>query len=223
MLAVPSGSLLASVRRPAKGGRGKRNKGAVVARAYNELAGRPYPSNGITLEQTIRVELLTSVGIFFTASATVPVFAAASFALSSFPNAGAYTGLFDQYKFETVECWVDNNVPQGTSSFSSQFVTAIDLDDANVPSAISTVEGKQGALMTSGGCGHYHKFRPHMAVAVYSGTFTSFANAEAGWIDAGSPSVQHYGLKAGISPGPSTPSYTLTIRAVMLFRSPTVA
>lgn len=59
-----------------------------------------------------------------------------------------------------------------------------------------------------------------MAVAVYSGAFTSFANAPSSWIDSGSPNVQHYGLKAAVTATAAVQTYNLQVRARVSFRQP---
>jgi len=63
-----------------------------------------------------------------------------------------------------------------------------------------------------------------MAVAAFSGAFTSYSNVPAGWIDSASPGVQHYGLKLYFE---STPfgviSYEYSVRAKVSFRGPGIA
>lgn len=59
-----------------------------------------------------------------------------------------------------------------------------------------------------------------MAVAVYSGAFTSFSNAPAGWIDAASPGVQMYGIKTAMTTSTAIIGYTINIKAIVSFRSP---
>jgi hypothetical protein len=210
-------------RKERKGQEDRVREGQIVAAAYNEVSSRPYPINRLRLDQSIRVEMVQEFGTFLAVAAAVPAFGAASFALSSFSAATPYTSLFDQYKFEQVEAWIETPIAQGSTTFPTQLVSCVDLDDANTPTTLSLVQNHQGALMTGGAAGHYHKWVPHMAVAVYSGAFTSFSNAPAGWIDSGSPSVQHYGLKAGVSNATSIPVYTLIVRAVLAFRAPGIA
>jgi len=66
---------------------------------------------------------------------------------------------------------------------------------------------------------HYRKFIPHVAVASYSGTFTSFTNEVAPWIDIASPSVQHYGLKTACTPTTAVVQYTARARLSVSFRN----
>jgi len=59
-----------------------------------------------------------------------------------------------------------------------------------------------------------------MAVAAYSGAFTSYSNLVGGWIDSASPAVQHYGIKLATPIATGSIAYTMTARAVVSFRSP---
>jgi hypothetical protein len=192
--------------------------GVVYAKFYDELAGRPFP-RAMSLEQSISCTLNYEGGGFFATSTSVPTFASQSFVLSSFGGYLSYVGLFDQYRFDQIEVWIEPECPMATTTFGL-IATTVDLDDANTPSTFAAVADHPGSLIGLGGAGRYHKWKPHMAVAVYSGAFTSFANEVAGWIDSASPNVQHYGLKmAGVATAASIP-YAITVRAVITFRSP---
>jgi hypothetical protein len=130
--------------------------------------------------------------------------------------------MFDQYKIEQLEIWLTPDTTV-TNLSRTMIASAIDLDDAATPTSFLTVSDKQGSLVTSGQAGHYHKWKPHMATAVYSGAFTSFANEPAGWIDSGSPNVQHYGVKSATSGADGVVvRYSLEVRGVLSFRSPSV-
>jgi hypothetical protein len=160
--------------------------------------------------------------VFLTTSTTIPTFASFAFQVNGLANSAEYLGLFDQYRIDWVEVWIEPDVAQGSTVFGP-FATAVDLDDVNVPSTYVQVASKQGSLNGNGGSGRYHSFQPHMAVAVYSGTFTSFANSPPEWIDSGSPAVQHYGIKTAALATPSgTIAYLATVRARVSFRAPGV-
>lgn len=223
LLQPPSLEQLAARTAVASTGRGVGRKGKnmkngkIVAKFYNTLGPRPFPRIG-SLEQSIRVTFEYSTS-FSTTSTTVPTFSSSYFVLSSFPSAANYTNLFDQYRFELVEVWVEPRTPQGTTTFST-FTTAVDLDDANTPTSVGDVAAKQGAIIGDGGAGRYHRWQPHMAVATFSGAFTSYANEPASWIDSASPNVQHFGFKAAFSSTPSAISYNLDVRATVTFRAP---
>jgi hypothetical protein len=223
MTAVPSGMLMT---KKSAGKKGKKRAtslakdGQIVSKFFNPIAGRPQPAL-TSLEQGITVTL-SLTGFGFTSSATVPAYGGNTFSLSQCPSAAQYTSLFDQYKFEQIEVWLEP-LNESTAAVTTGMASAIDLDDANTPSAYGDVSDRQGSLQGNTLSGRYHKWKPHMAVAVYSGAFTSFANEVAGWIDVASPAVQHYGLKIatngadGVSRG-----FLFNVRAVVSFRGPAI-
>lgn len=156
------------------------------------------------------------VATFATGSAVAFVGAAANITLSLLNPGNQYASLFDQYRIDVVEAWIDNNFPRTTGG-TTLITSAVDTDDSNVPTTFTSVDDRQGSLLSNGVVGHYHKWVPHMAVACYSGAFTSFASQCAEWIDVASPGVQHYGIKFGIAAG-QTNVYSLSIRALVSFR-----
>lgn len=194
--------------------------GKVVAKMFNPVATRPYPAL-VSLEQGLTVTLNQTVGLVIS-STTLPVYASSAFNLSQFGSASQYTSLFDQYRFEEIEVWIEP-LNDSTAVSSTAFVSAIDLDDATTPASFQEVADRQGSLSGTTLSGHYHRWKPHMAVALYSGVFTSFGNEVADWIDVGSPSVQHYGLKvATFGPDGIARTLQMTYRARISFRGPAI-
>jgi len=185
------------------------------------MAGRPIPTNGIGLEQAITLEVMLDLASF-QSSTTVPSFGGFQFSASQFSGLTTALTVFDQYCFRQIEVWIEPIAAQGSTVFPN-FVSAVDLDDANNPTTLGQVSNHQGAIETLGGNGHYHKFVPHIAVASYSGAFTSFTNDVASWIDSASPSVQHYGIKTGLSSSPVSVTYNIIARAVVDLRAPIIA
>lgn len=192
-------------------------EGQVISKWFNEVGNRPQPAI-VSLEQTIRATLESSTYILTTNTATTS-FGAAAVTLSQFGTSSEYTGLFDQYMIEQVEVWIEPVAAQGTTVFGD-VTTAVDLDDASVPTTLQALKGKGGALGGQGGAGRYHRWRPHVAVAAYSGTFTSYANTPASWIDCASPSVQHFGIKIGAGATSVAITYQCTFRILAAFRAP---
>jgi len=222
MSALPAGLGSSSQAR-----RGRRKKtdntplvaeGKVVSKAFNLVAERPMPAM-TSLDQSIRVTLGSHTPSFFTTSTSIPTYASAAFILTNFGDYLQYVGLFDQYRFEQIEVWIAPNSVV-TNVAIGDFVSAVDIDDAATPAAFSPVLSKQGALSTSGQSSHYHKWRPHVAIAAYSGAFTSFSNEPALWIYSGSPSFQHFGLKLAAQPSAAAQTYSIEVRAVISFRAP---
>jgi len=223
MIAMPAGLSTSNnvSMRKRKGKKGSRNDG-YVAIVYDPVAGRPIPMGRVPIEQKITVALRYSIIGAFTANLVTPTFYSLSFIVNNFDDASSYLSVFDQYKFEQVEVWngvSSPNINPPAAGNEGLFYSAVDLDDANAPTTITNVEAKQGSIVSNPQGGHYHKWKPHVAIAAYSGAFTSFSNSPAVWIDSASPSVQHYGYKAAVSLSSIAQSYNMTIRAIISFRS----
>jgi len=222
LTALPSGLLMPNDRvrdRKPKSARLKRDSSSS---SVFDVAGvhRPFPKL-TTLTPTVRTTLQYTAN-FFSSSTSTPVYAATSFALTAFDNYAEYTGLFDQYMIEHAECWIEpSNI--GTSTSFVPWSSAVDLDDANVPTTAVTVQGKPQALTSMSNAGHYHRWVPHMAVAAFSGAFTSYTNSPPQWLDSGSPNVAHYGLKTATFGADGVIRYfIITVRAVVAFRAPNI-
>jgi len=198
------------------------SEGQVISRLFSSEGPRPYPNNGLSLEQTIQLEM-TQQASFLTASATagVPTFASSTFKLSDFVGSASLLAVFDQYRFDQIEVWIESLTPNLTGALP-YLTTAVDLDDANVPTNAGQVQDKMGAVSGFSLGGHYHRFKPHVAISVYSGTFTSFGNAASQWIDNASPNVQHFGVKAAAVSSGTVVTYNITWRAVVSLRAPGV-
>jgi hypothetical protein len=189
-----------------------------LSAVFNPLAGRPsLPFSNLVPE--IHVVLTGNVPITFTSSTTVPVYGNALFSLGTFAGSSEYTSLFDQYRIDMLEVWIVPLNAQGTTVFG-EFDSAVDLDDSNTPATADTVRSKQGAIQTYSGNGHYHRWRPHVAIAGYTGSFSGFTNVSSRWIDSASTAVQHYGLKIALGATPVAVSYQMHYRAHASFRAP---
>jgi len=187
---------------------------------FNSVAGRPYPSIPERLNR-ITVPMTVFVPSFLTTSTTVPHFVATSFQINQFDLEPEYLALFDQYKIDIIELWLEPNIPANTGVAWGELATCIDLDDATIPTTVNSVAGHPGALVGQGSQGRYHKFIPHIAVAAYNGSFGGFLNSAPCWIDSASSNVQHFGFKvAAGATGAAVVSYNLTIRAQVSFKNP---
>lgn len=196
--------------------------GKIVAKFFNMVAGRPYPPIG-TLTDVITVQMNVFTQNFLTTSTLVPVYAGLTYQLSSFSGFNRYTALFDQYRIEQIEVWIEPASAPAANISYPEVASAVDLDDGNVPTGIGNVSDRPGALVGLGISGRYHKWKPFIATAAYSGVFTSFTNVVAPWIDSGSTNVQHYGLKVAASISSSPVQFNLVARARVSFRAPGIA
>ena len=206
---VPAGTM-------ARGSR-KSRRGQFIATTYDICANRPRPSLTTPLTQQISCCLRYDDFAFVTSGVGF-VGASLILALNIFDSYTDFTALFDQYRFDYVEAWIETSVPR-VSGAVGDMASAVDVDDASVPTSYLQVADRPGAIDCAWAAGRYHKWKPHVAVAMYSGAFTSFGNEPAGWIDCGSPAVQHYGLKVGLAPfsGGAT-AFKLHVRAMVTFR-----
>jgi hypothetical protein len=221
MTALPAGLLqsMAPTAAPGRKGRRARKKEHIVSLCFNDVASRPLATKRNTMTQ-ITCHLRIDLSPGFTSSTVVPVFLGQQFNLGQFNGTAAYAALFDQYRFDEIEAWIEPTASYLNTANAGILTTAVDLDDANTPASVQAVEDKQSAISSNGMCAHYHKWKPHVAVAVYSGAFTSFGNAESQWIDIASNTVQHYGLKCAITVTNSVQAYNITVRAKVSFRQP---
>jgi hypothetical protein len=77
----------------------------------------------------------------------------------------------------------------------------IDYDDSTNLTSVAAAEAYSTCLVLSPGESCDRTFKPRIALAAYSGAFTSYANAPSMWIDAGSTGVQHFGVKTYVPGG----------------------
>lgn len=132
-------------------------------------------------------------GTVLNTSNTVPTFGSLSFTLSQLDQVSTFTALFDQYRINLIELWIKPAL--GANNVFTDYTSVIDFDDDSNLGSYSAALDYTNAVTTYLSEGHYRVFQPHIAVAAYSGAFTSFANEPAPWIDAASTGVKHYGLK----------------------------
>jgi hypothetical protein len=194
--------------------------GKAVGIVYNIVAARPQPSL-TSLEQGISVTMGWSIPNLYTTSMSANLYGAQTINLSALSDYANYIALFDQYRIDQIEFWL---APNNALASGGNYVTAVDLDDGTAPSTYTAVQAKQGSVTSGVVAAHYHKWKPHIAIAAYSGTFTSYSNQLAGWIDSASPSVAHFGIKTAFEPTPgATVVYNGEFRAVVSFRAPGIA
>lgn len=113
----------------------------------------------------------------------------------------AMTSVFDKYLIEAIRFTI---TPQqnacGTLGLGlTDLYCIIDYDDANALT-LSTMSKNANVIKLSPGESLQRTFRPKVAVAVYNGAFSGFAQPGEMWIDCASTSVEHYGVKLYIPP-----------------------
>jgi hypothetical protein len=187
-----------------------------VNRVFNPQAGRPYPSLRsplvpyvVTLERNAQI---------LTTSTSASVYGSTAFWLSQY-SSGDLLVVFDQYKILEIEVWIEPSVVMSPMSASTVFYTAVDLDDANVPTSSDQLVNHAAVVSSETGTAHYHRWVPYMALAAFSGAYTSYTSSKPQWIDAASPGVQHFGIKMAVPLPDGIPrAYTITSRMLVAFR-----
>lgn len=214
LMIATTGASLAQVM-PRSGGRGKaRTKGKVFkadGATFNNVGQPPrWKITPNTAVHKIVEQYLVQTAI--TSSTTIPVLSGFNFTVNSISQIASLQNVFDQYRIDQVEVWLIPRFNNGNDVVSDLFASVIDYDDNSPVSAFADLLDYSNAVVTCGQDGHYRSFRPHAAIAAYSGVFTSFANVEELWIDAASPSVQHYGVKTGITATDTVRAWDMIVR-----------
>jgi hypothetical protein len=114
------------------------------------------------------------------------------FNLSSLPNVSSIVAMFDQYCIYAVTVTITN---AQSSPSEITMLSAIDFDSvANVgPSGIVNFGSYNMSLLTQS-TSLVRMVKPCIAVAAYSGTFTSYTTNRS-WLDSNSTGVLHYGVR----------------------------
>lgn len=159
--------------------------------------------------------------------ATTPRFGSFAVQLSFLDNVTSFTTLFDQYRFDWCECiFRPMYTAQPLSALSSiivpQLYTIIDYDDPTPLSTLSGMREYQNLQMSELET-VVRRFKPHAAMAAYTGSFSGYGNVESPWIDCTSSTVQHYGIKWAIDAGDTgqtaLQTWSVTMRVGLSFRN----
>jgi len=186
----------------------------------------PYgPQNMNFVRQKLRFALTN-----LTQSAITDTLFPYAFSASQAPAFVDLAAAFDQYKIEAISMEfaptinVSPNIAPVTSAVMPRLYTVIDYDDATFPNTIDILRQYETCQVAPPCAGVVRTFVPRIANAVYGGSaFTSFGNSGPQWIDAASPGVQHYGIKAGVSGGATGQTilqqYTVDVVLYCAFRN----
>jgi len=177
------------------------------------------PRSRFSLEsQTFKVLQSFNQQGAFTTNATVPTFAAIHFELDFLDQYAAFGAIFDQYRIDEIEVWIQPQISADVSSGSGLLLSVIDLDDSNVLTSVGQATDYASCVQGPAKTGHFRRFIPRLAVSAYGGSFGAFANRSPMWIDVASPNVQHYGVKLA-APASSTPIiYDIMARYSLSFK-----
>jgi hypothetical protein len=158
------------------------------------ISSQPIPRFGRSdrFDNAIHNIIQTSdLGIVLNTSTTVNQnFGMAFIPSANFSQFSSWASVFDQYRVMEVEVWF---YPQKTS-VAGQLYSIIDYDSVITSTTQSVYMQYSNVMVTPLSCGHYRKWKPHVAVGAYSGSvFGAYKNEVADWIDCGSPDARHYG------------------------------
>lgn len=190
-----------------------------TARTYNITQEWPRASVGNQRDIILRVNLEYSVTALTTNLVSTTLGSLLT-SLSNYSGYAKFADLFDQYRFVSIEAWINPPASQSTPGAPEigTWVTTVDLDDSTAPATYAACSMAQGAMQTSVLSAHYHRWKPSIDVAAYSGVFTSYANMTDQWIDCSSASVNQYGLKYAVSATSTAMTFNVIYRAVVEFR-----
>jgi hypothetical protein len=171
--------------------------------------------------QTTNTDVSGAGSPIFTTSAS-PSFYGANITLANqMPQYANFTAAFDQYRIMEVEAWITPRPNSATPDTSgANLYSVIDYDNSTTPTSISSFGQYTNAIVTPLTNGHYRKFKPHIAMAAYQGTFVGFVNQTDQWIDSTNTTVQYYGIKVGAEVTTATTySVYMTYRVWVQFRN----
>lgn len=215
LTAMPAGSGAMAVRR--KGGRRSRGKTVNISVGNDSRIPwlvRPKNLHTVVMSQSVSEQSLS------TSSNAAPTYSSITFVVSGLNNFTSMSAVFDEYRILEIECLISPNITEvinQTSGGPGTYVTAVDVDDAGVPTSLDQIASYESSVETKATVSHYHRWEPQYAVAAYSGAFTSYS-LQKGWIDCSYPNVQHYGIKFGVGVAGLTQDFTYHYRYRIAFR-----
>jgi hypothetical protein len=154
-----------------------------------------------------------------TPSVTVETDGTYAFSLGSLPDYTEFTALFDTYRIVGVRlCFYPLFTDTSATVAYPPLHTVIDYDD-NASLAIAQLNEYDSLQVVQTGQFFERSLTPRMALAAYSGVFTSFATRSKQWCDCASPNITHYGLKYGMAiAGAANPVWQVTAHYSLEFR-----
>jgi hypothetical protein len=159
------------------------------------------PALRVPKGQVYTVKKTVDLGVLLTTATASPTAGEVNFTLSSLAEASSYEAIFDQYKIDMAELWIIPEAPTGGTAQNYQYASVLDYDDSNALSTLQVALNYDNAVVASLLTGMYRRLKPRIALAAYSGSFSSYANLRDQWLDCASPGVQHYGVKIVAEPG----------------------
>lgn len=172
------------------------------------------------MDQQVYKFVLTSGSNAITSSTGTEVDTSIVIKLNLLNNYADLTAVFDQYRIDEVELlMIPRFLNTTTGTNCGDQYSVVDYDDSGA-ATIATLLQYTNVVITSGSNGRRIRWKPHVAMAAYTGSaFTDFANVTGQWIDSASADVPHYGVKHGWSVTSSALTIDYFFRALVSFRN----
>jgi len=126
-----------------------------------------------------------------------------TFSLADIANVGVYTGMYDQYKLlgvKVIITFLQNTAETQSLNVMPTLNIVSDQDDANMPSSVIQLLGKQGSRKFQFGSKGRTSFsmylRPNVVQPIGNTGGGQFGIGKSMWIDCVNETVAHYALKA---------------------------
>jgi len=199
----------------------KGKKGTEKSVAIGNEGGTPWLKSPNSRSVEISTVETLNNALFLASSTTVPTFVGFSFTISQVNDFSSFSSIFDQYHIRLIEVLIEPQITEVLSAATdvSELITVVDVDDANTPTNYNDLGSYPTVVQARGTQAHYHRWVPSVAVAVYSGAFTSFAATTSMWLDCGSSGIQHYGLKGAAQVAAQLQTYTYQAKLHVSWRA----
>jgi hypothetical protein len=214
-----------SVRRSKNKGKGKTGPRMTVSRpGQNREEGvrEPrFPLRASLVNKTYKVMQTAPQVTAIISSSSGPSYSFINFYFGLLDNVAAWQTCFDQYRVDMLEVTFRPRMSFESSSTANTgtFVTVVDVDDSTTLTSVAAALDYATALTGRGFEIQKRTFKPHAAIAAYSGSFTSYANVTSPWIDMASTSVYHYGVKTAWTQTDSVYTIDTTTRVLFTLRN----
>jgi len=152
-------------------------------------------------------------------SGTIDQAGSIAFVINSVGDVGSLATIFDQYRIAHVSV---DFIPLLATLSTSPLYTVIDYDDSNVLTSLAATLEYSTLQISQQGQQQTRVLSPRVALSAYTGAFTGFANQGGQWIDAASPTVQHYGIKwyfPSLAGASTVPAYNVVVHLTINLRA----
>lgn len=140
---------------------------------------------------------------------------------NSDPDSASYAAVFDQYRIVAAEVLLTPRITQANqvSPYPAGYLyTVLDYDDSAALTSVQAAQNYSSCIVTPVTEPVRRCIKPRIAMAAYSGAFTSFANVADQWIDAASTGVIHYGIKCAMDVGTASALVTYDLEQTVVFQ-----